>query len=277
MSYIYNELVQQQLQACIELLKNVLGANLLGVYLYGSYVVGGPQKYSDLDLLAVTSRTTTKEEKATLAANLMQISGIYMKDAKPPIEMTIVDKSAINPWRYPPHFDFQYGEWLRDPFQNDIIEPWDSSEMPDLALLITQVLLKSETLYGKEPKHLLPHVPYHDFIKAMLSDLPRLAAELDNDTRNVLLTYARTWSTLVTNSIRSKPAAADWVINYLPTEYQAVMQRAKSICIGTENEHWDDLSSFINPCADFMQNKINAQMSLINTDDPNVLITLAKE
>jgi len=82
-------------------------------------------------------------------------------------------------------------------------------EMPDLALIITQVLLKSKTLYGSEPKQLLTYVPYHDFMKAMLHDLNRLATDLEHDTRNVLLTYARIWSTLETNEIRSKPTAAE--------------------------------------------------------------------
>ena len=62
----------------------------------------------------------------------------------------------------------------------------------------------------------------------MLHDLDRLGSELEGDTRNVLLTYARIWSTLETNAIRSKPAAADWVMNHLPKMYQPVMKRAKS-------------------------------------------------
>ena len=62
--------------------------------------------------------------------------------------MTIVIKSEIKPWRYPPHFDFQYGEWLREKFENGNIDPWPTKEMPDLALLITQVLLASQTLWN---------------------------------------------------------------------------------------------------------------------------------
>ena len=150
-------------------------------------------------------------------------------------------------------------------------------EMPDLALIITQVLLKSKTLYGSEPKQLLTYVPYHDFMKAMLHDLNRLATDLEHDTRNVLLTYARIWSTLETNAIRSKPAAADWVINHLPKIYQPVMKRAKSICIGVENEYWDDIEVLIKSCADFMVDKINAQIPLVNFDDPNKLIKLVEE
>jgi streptomycin 3"-adenylyltransferase len=65
-----------------------------GVYLYGSFLVGGLQKYSDIDLLVVTNRATTSEEKIILSTHLLQISGIYMKTTKPPIEMTLVEKGS---------------------------------------------------------------------------------------------------------------------------------------------------------------------------------------
>ncbi len=258
--------MHEQLTDSVELVKTVFGADLLAVYLYGSSLVGGLQKYSDIDLFVVTNRASTLEEKAKLVASLLQISGVYMKSTKLPLEMTIVEQAKINPWRYPPYFDFQYGDWLRQTFEDGVIEPWQTYEMADLALIITQVLLKSQTLWGLEPQEVLAPVPYHDFMRAMLHDVDRLATDIDHDTRNVLLTYARIWSTLETDAIRSKPAAADWVMNRLPTVYQPVMKRAKSICIGVENEHWDDVKALIKPCLDFIVDKIKAQIPLIQSD-----------
>ena len=273
----YSHEMQQQLRDSVELLKMILGPDLLGIYLYGSSLVGGLQKYSDIDLFAVTNRATTSEEKAKLIDSLLQSSGIYMKSSKRPLEITLVQKRMINPWQYPPHFDFQYGEYLRDSFEKGIIEPWENYEMPDLAVLVTQVLLKCETLWGLKPSQLLVEVPYHDFMKAMLHDVNRLTADLEHDTRNVLLTFARIWSTLETDTIRSKPAAADWVINHLPESHQPVMKLAKSICIGIENEYWDDIKVLIKPCADFMVDKINAQIPLVNFDDSNKRIKLYEQ
>lgn len=80
-----------------------------------------------------------------------------------------------------------------------------------------------------------------------------------------------------TNIILSKPAAADWVINQLPDVYRPVMKRAKNICIGEENEYWDDIKALIKPCADFIVNKINEQTSLIkNFTSPKNIIKIAK-
>lgn len=277
MKSTYSPEMQQQLKDSIELLKMILGPDLLGVYLYGSSLVGGLQKYSDIDLFAVTNRATTSEEKAKLIAKLLQISGIYMKSSKLPMEITLVEKRMINPWQYPPHFDFQYGDWLRGTFEKGIVEPWENYEMPDLAVIVTQVLLRSETLWGLKPEQLLVPVPYHDFMKAMLHDVNRLVADLEHDTRNVLLTFARIWSTLETDTIRSKPAAADWAINHLSKKFQPVMKRAKSICMGIENEYWDDIKVLVKLCADFMVDKINGRIPLVNFDDPNKRIKLYQE
>ena len=58
--------INQQLNDSLALLKMILGPDLLGVYLYGSSVVGGLQKYSDIDLFVVTGRAITLDEKKKL-------------------------------------------------------------------------------------------------------------------------------------------------------------------------------------------------------------------
>lgn len=254
---------KNQITECINLLKQILNEDLLGVYLYGSAIVGGLQKYSDLDLFVVSARALTADEKTVLVENLLTISGIYMKGEKYPLELTIVVKSLINPWRYPPTFDFQYGEWLRTEFERGNIEPWATKVMPDLALLITQVLLANRTIFGMPPNQLLCTVPYRDFLLATIDSLKGLMTELHGDTRNVLLTYARIWNTLETDTINSKPVVACWARDRLPQQYKPVLERARSICVGETDEDWNDIQNLIKPCADFMLEQINVQIKLI--------------
>lgn len=258
---------QEQINQCISLLQDIMSEDLLGIYLYGSAIIGGLQKYSDLDLLVITNRNTTSVEKTKLISHLLAISGVYKLESKRPLEMTIVVKSEVNPWQFPPKFDFQYGEWLRDDFEKGKIEYEPNMEMPDLALLITQVLLANETLWGEKPQYLLSNVPYRDFMLATISAVDGLMADINSDTRNVLLTLARIWCTLSTDKIRSKPAAADWASNQLPDAYQSVMQHAKAICIGEKPELWAEVSEFIKPCAQFIIEKITQQISLLDLSD----------
>lgn len=76
----------QQINECLDLVTKILSDNLSGVYLYGSALVGGLQKYSDIDLLVVTNHATTLNEKIELTKHLLQTSGLYMKSTKRPIE-----------------------------------------------------------------------------------------------------------------------------------------------------------------------------------------------
>ncbi len=115
--------IQEQVDNCVKLVKNILGKDLLGVYLYGSALMGGLYKFSDIDLFAISNRATTHQEKEQLEKALLKTSGVYAvsKDLKP-IELTIVVKSEINPWKYPPKFDFMYGDWMRKDFELVAIE-----------------------------------------------------------------------------------------------------------------------------------------------------------
>lgn len=86
-----------------------------------------------------------------------------------------------------------------------------------------------------------------------------------------MLTVARIWSTVATDAIRSKPAAADWAIAHLPEQYQSVMKRAKAICKGEEQEYWNDIGKFIKPCADFIMTQINnMEINLLNNTNKSI-------
>lgn len=260
--------VNNQIDKCVELLKHIFGNNLLGVYLYGSIINGGLQKFSDIDIFVITNKPTINEERAELVNALLKISGIYAvsKDQKP-IELTIVVKSDINPWGYPPKFDFMYGDWMRKDFENGNFEPWKTNINPTLAIVITQLLLSNKTLFGKIPSQLLNPVPYKDFIKALTAEIDSLMNNIDWDTRNVLLTLTRIWCTLETDSIRSKTNAVSWSIEKLPNEIKPPLERAKTILLGERDDEWNDIKDEIKPCANYIIDQIKIKTNEINTSD----------
>jgi streptomycin 3"-adenylyltransferase len=260
--------VNKQIEQCLGLLKDIFKEGLLGVYLYGSSLLGGLQKFSDIDLFAISNRATTHEEKEQLEKAMLDLSGAYgiSKDFKP-IELTIVVKSEVSPWHYPPKFDFLYGDWMRKDFESGNVEPWTTKVLPNLALVITQLLLSYKTLFGSDPNQLLGPVPYKDFLDATTAEIDSLMSDIDWDTRNVLLTLARIWSTLETDAIRSKTDAASWTIEKLPDEYKSVLERAKTILLGKTEEDWKDMHELIKPCADFMITKIKEQTLLIESSN----------
>lgn len=226
----------------------VLGPNLLATYLYGSAVQGGLQRWSDLDLLVVTERAMTRDHQRELISRIVPLSRFGVRPATwRPVELTVVVRDEIVPWRYPPRHDFQYGEWLGEELGDGRITPVPAAN-PDLAILLTTVRDGGRPLLGPAASELLAPVPADDLRHAMLDGLDGLLADLDGDERNVILTLARIWMTLVTGEIRSKDAAAGWALQRLPLAHRAVLERARAIYLDQAPETWDRLSERIGPC-----------------------------
>ena len=249
---------QQQLDRVLTLVRDVLGPDVVGAYLFGSAVLGGLQRESDLDLLVVSRRETRREERERLVDCLLAISGRRTPQGRRRrVELTIVVESEIRPWRYPPTLDFLYGDWLRSEFERGNLEPWPTGTKPDLASLITMVLLANTPLLGPSPAEIFDPVPHDDLVRATVGDIDSLLGNLDSDTGNVVLTLARIWSTLATGAIRSKDAAADWALTRLPEEHRAVLARARAIHLGDEGESWKDLQPRVRLHADYVVGEIN--------------------
>ena len=104
-------------------------------------------------------------------------------------------------------------------------------------------------MFGPPPGEVLDPVPHEDVRRASVAGVPHLLADLEGHTRNVVLTLARIWTTLVTGAIRSKDAAADWALLRLPEEHRPVLARARAVYLG-EEERWDDLGPRVRPHVD---------------------------
>ncbi len=228
---------RQQLGRMVDGVRDVLGPDLAGAYLFGSAVVGGLRHESDLDVLAVSRRPTTRAERRRLAEGLLALSGRPRR-----LELTVVAGGAL---------DFQYGDWWRREFESGNVEPWaGTAAATDANVLIAMTLTSARPLLGPPAAELLPPVARRDLAQAMLDGIDPLLADLDDDTRNVLLTLARIWMTLETGQFRSKDAAAAWALERLPEEQRAVLARARAIYLGDEAERWDDLWPRVRPHAD---------------------------
>jgi len=245
----------------VTLVRDVLGDDLLGAYLHGSAVLGQLRPRSDTDVLIVARRGLTRDERRRLVEGTMAISGQRAHGGPArPIELTIVIQSEVRPWRYPPRSEFLYGEWLRDGYERGEVP--EAAESPDLAPLISMVLLGNRAVVGPPPSEVLDPVPRDDLVRAVVHGIPGLLDDLEPDTANVLLTLARIWTTVATGEIRAKDAAADWVLGHLPEEHRPVLARARAVYLGeVEDERWDDLRLGIRPTAEAIVREIDRALA----------------
>jgi streptomycin 3"-adenylyltransferase len=87
--------------------------------------------------------------------------------------------------------------------------------------------------------------------------VPDLLDDLESDTRNVLLTLARVWTTLATGGIRSKDAAADWALTHLPDQHRPVLERARDGYLGRAEERWGEHLPAVRRHADHVVREID--------------------
>jgi predicted nucleotidyltransferase len=249
-----------QTERVLRLVRDVLGRHALGAYEHGSAVLGGVQPTSDVDILVMTGRPATLVEKRQLVAGLLAISAPF----PPPgpercVELTVVAQAQVRPWRHPPSFDLQYGEWLRKRFENGDDLALQATVNPDLTILLTIVLLGDRPLFGPPPRALLDPVLMEDCIPAMVGDIDGFMDEFEDDTRNLLLTLARIWQTVVTGSIDRKDRAATWAQERLPSEYRQLMERARAMYLGRQPDQWTGWPSEARASADYMISQIRRE------------------
>jgi predicted nucleotidyltransferase len=239
--------VEAQVEAVGALVREVLGGDAIGAYLHGSTATGRLQHRSDLDILVLARRPTADDEKRALIARLLRASGRGDPSGRArSIELTIVVEGDVRPWRYPPRFDFQYGDWLRADFEGGILTPWTSPN-PDVAVLITMARAADRPVFGPPATEAFEPVPHADLERSIVDGIPGLIDDLKGDEANVILTFARIWTTLATGQIRSKDEAADWALARLPEDQRAVLARARAVYVGSEPDTWADLEDRIGP------------------------------
>lgn len=100
---------QKQIEQAVSLIRELLPQELIDVYLYGSAALNGLHPESDLDLLFFIDRPLSQSVRARLTQELLRISERPGSDRRP-IELSVVNRHDIAPWRFPPRFEYMYGE-----------------------------------------------------------------------------------------------------------------------------------------------------------------------
>lgn len=226
-------------------------------WLFGSAVDGGLRPDSDVDVLVVVDEPISEESRRAIVARLLTLSGEPGNDeGRRPLELTVVQRANLVPWRYPPVSELVYGEWLRQDFLRGTIAGPTSD--PDLAIVLHQVRQHSVTLWGDDADWPIAPVPRSALRRAIGDAQPGLLAGIDGDERNVLLTLARMWMTLDTDEIAPKDVAAVWALQRLTPEQGELLALARLGYLGEVSDSWRDKSSRVAALVNLLGDKIAA-------------------
>lgn len=232
--------IAPQLAQTRAVLERHLSAKLQAIHLFGSAIDGGLKPHSDIDLMVTVSAPLAAPVRHALMADLLSVSrppgteGLLR-----PLEVTVVVRDAVVPWRYPPLRELQFGEWLREALQSGIVEP--ATVDHDLAILLTKLRQHSVCLLGLPAAELFDAVPKADLSQALLDTVAQWneAPDWQGDERNVVLALARIWFSAATGGIAPKEVAAAWALKRLPEEHRLVLARAQAAYLGSAQ---DDLA-----------------------------------
>lgn len=222
--------VPSQALQLLEVIEELFENQLIGIYLYGSAILGGLHIDSDIDILVIINEHMSEATRSELTKRLMLISGEIGCSDKRPLEVTVVNLKDVTPLRFPPKYEYMYGEWLREQMKVGNIPEADYD--PDVALLLWQARNYSLSLRGPEAMKIIEPIPKKDIQKAIKYSLPNLVAGIKGDERNTLLTLARMWFTTSTGKICSKDAAAEWAIPRLPKKLAMLLEKARKAYLG---------------------------------------------
>ncbi|QLR78339.1 DUF4111 domain-containing protein [Citrobacter freundii] len=231
--------IRRQVNAASVLIARIIEDDLVAVHLYGSAVEGGLKPQSDIDLLVTIRQPLNNRQRKDLLQGFLEISAPPGSvDRYRPLEVTIVVYSQLVPWRFPPLREIQFGEWLRDDIRAGIVEPTQLD--PDLSILLTQARRASVAIFGEPAEMLFNVIPFSDVVQTFrhILDMWQKPVDLEGDERNIILTLARIWYSVITGDIVAKDEAASWLIPQLPVEYADTLQAARLEYLGLTKHNW---------------------------------------
>lgn len=239
------------------IVRELIGESAIGIYLFGSAVVGGSREHSDVDVLVAVNRSVDFEKRQALIARLLKTSGaIGNPHSIRPLELTVIRIQDVVPWRFPPRAELVYGEWLRGTFESRAVpEPVHD---PDLAIVLKKVIDNSLTLWGEAAVDVFDPIPMEDILRAIRESLPTLLKGIDGDERNTVLTLARMWLTAATGDIAPKDIAAQWAALRLPEEQASMLHEARLGYLGTFHDNWRERENALSELIRGMRNAIEA-------------------
>ncbi|RJE84147.1 aminoglycoside adenylyltransferase family protein [Paracoccus onubensis] len=248
--------MSEQIQTALAALHNILGDMLLAVYLHGSAVSGRLQPQSDIDLLAITERDLTEDQRDGLLTALLRISGRHPATAGGArcLEVMLFRRSDLARTAYPARAEFIYGEWLRDGFEAGE-RPMPTRD-PEHTLVLAQARQDAIPLFGAGADKLLPEIPQKHVRRAIGDALPALLGGIHGDERNVLLTLARMWRTASTGEFVTKDAAAVWAIPQIQSRDASTLDYARRAYLGELADDWSSRSDATQRLAAYLRDQV---------------------
>ena len=191
-------------------LKTVLGDNLVGVYLHGSLVLGDfSRERSDIDIMAVSDRHLSPEEKRAVAD---QLSSASLPCPVGELEFHIVDSDGLGGSLAAPPFELHIAT-DRSGVPDRVVDGQGHVGDPDLVMHFAVLREYGHALSGPRAAEIFPRIPHERLVRAFADEL-RWAEENASPTYQ-LLNACRAWRFLEEGVLCSKTEGGEWARSHM--------------------------------------------------------------
>lgn len=218
----------------------ILGDNLVGIYLHGSAVMGcfNPKK-SDIDLLVVVNDDVPAVTKRRFMDMVVELNGHAPEKG---IEMSVVRKDVCKPFVYPTpyelHFSQAHLEWYKTN-PDDYIARMNGVDK-DLAAHFTITYHRGKCLCGKEIREVFDKVGAEYYFDSILYDIENAENEITANPTYIILNLCRVLAYKVDSLILSKKEGGSWGLENLPKKYHGLISDAMQEYSSEKSPEWDE-------------------------------------
>ncbi|WP_394189294.1 aminoglycoside adenylyltransferase domain-containing protein [Paenisporosarcina quisquiliarum] len=224
--------VKQYLNEILEVFKDELHDNLVGVYLHGSLAMDcfNPNK-SDVDVLVVCEREISNDIKMRIIKRLLEVTSGNPNQ----LEMSIILKKYVSTFVYPTPFELHYfhPRYLED---ETYICGGPGFEDYDLAAHMMITYHRGRTLFGEEIKTIFKPIKREYYIHSIMNDIEDATQEVIKNPVYFTLNLCRVLLYLKEDKISSKKEGGLWGLKNLPSEFQTIVRETLDVYIGRTSE-----------------------------------------
>ena len=217
---------QSILDEIINKSKEILGENLIGIYLHGSMAMGcfNPDK-SDIDLIIVVEDDISDAQKLALMEHIVLLN---RQAPRKGLEISVVKRQYCKPFVYPTPFELHFSpmhlKWFQDAPQ-DYVDKMKGEDI-DLAAHFTIIREYGVVLWGEKIEEVFAPVPRENYLASICADVENATDVILKGPVYIILNLCRVLAFVKDGLYLSKEKGGQWGMERLPSEYHSVIEQA---------------------------------------------------
>ncbi len=217
-------------------LGEVLQDSLAGIYLHGSLATGSfHRERSDIDFIAVTTRSLTQDERAALARVLVRLS-----DERPTvrdIELTVITQEHAQHFTHPLPYELHYSDAYHELFRRKRFDFQVQRESRDLAVQLVEARERGVALFGPPPERVFGLVPWYAYIDSLREDFMWAGERAAEMPLYAILNACRILNGVSERgmSVLNKDEAGVWALQATPEQYHPAVRDALLVYRGVKS------------------------------------------